>query len=423
MPLLRVQKSSIGASGGSPDTSRVVTFTTPPVLGNGIVVVMNAKANTNGMSACVDNYGNTYSPAFTPAGVNVISVSFWYCPKITATGPGFTITGSGSSTYRMLVALEISGVGAGLALGPTVAANTSTAGGQTTGPTAALTAPESLVVASVIVASGVLGFLQITAGAPAWTEEAEVLNGGNPSAEVDSRLVNTTTAQSAAWTWSGAAYASSGIATFYAVLTVTVPDVKGKAQAAAVADLVAQGLAPGQIKTEKSDKVPPGHVIRQDPEPPAVVPPGTPVNLVVSGGAGTGTAAIANLPGKVNGSNQLLVTLTAPTTRTASIESTTALLDAVLIPAPPPGQVVIVTRLSAAARVAGAFDVVWRIAADRIVGPIWLPGMGPLAVATDRLITTGPIRRALPPGEGLRVTTSADAPQTLDAEYEIAGAE
>src|SRR6188768_2224704 len=120
------------------------------------------------------------------------------------------------------------------------------------------------------------------------------------------------------------------------VTTVPVPNVKGKSQADAVAAIIAAGLVPGQITHEHSQTVPPGQVIRQNPEPPAEVPPATPVDLVISDGAimaSAGTGPIGMLPGKVNAANALQVTATVPTMRTAALAGSTALTDAVLIPA------------------------------------------------------------------------------------------
>ena len=65
---------------------------------------------------------------------------------------------------------------------------------------------------------------------------------------------------------------------------VLVPDVTGQDQASAEADLIAAGLAVGNVTTASSDTVPAGDVISQNPAGGASVAPGTAVDLVVSAG-------------------------------------------------------------------------------------------------------------------------------------------
>jgi len=136
----------------------------------------------------------------------------------------------------------------------------------------------------------------------------------------------------------------------------------------------------------------------------------------------TGKGPIANLQGKVTATNALDISTTAAladATRTAHLDGTTKYTDAVLIPAPAADAQIIVTALSASVLVAGPFSVRYRTGATAVLGPIWLPASGPVALVSGRTFETGPILRALPPGQGLTVTTSVDAPQSFDAEYQI----
>jgi hypothetical protein len=135
-----------------------------------------------------------------------------------------------------------------------------------------------------------------------------------------------------------------------------------------------------------------------------------------------GVGPIANLPGKVTATNALDISTTAALddeTRTGHLDGTTKYTEAVLIPAPASDAQVIVTALSASALVAGAFSVRYRTGPTAVLGPIWLPSSGAAALVTGRTFESGPILRALPPGQGLTVTTSVDAPQSFEATYQI----
>jgi hypothetical protein len=140
-------------------------------------------------------------------------------------------------------------------------------------------------------------------------------------------------------------------------------------------------------------------------------------------GAPAGQGAIANLQGKVTDTNALDISTTvalADATRTGHLDSDAHYFQSVLIPAPAADEQIIVTALSASVLVAGAFAVTYRTTdTTRVLGPIWLPASGPVALTSGRTFETGPILRALPPGQGLTVTTSVDAPQSFDAEYQI----
>jgi hypothetical protein len=149
------------------------------------------------------------------------------------------------------------------------------------------------------------------------------------------------------------------------------------------------------------------------------------VASAASGGPRPGVGPIANLRGKVTATHALDISTTAALamdTRTAHLDGTTAYTDAILIPAPAAQEQVIVTGLTASVLVAGPFSVTYRTGPDRVLGPIWLPFSGAAALTSGRTFDTGPISRALPPGQGLTVTTSGAAPQSFDAEYQIVSA-
>ena len=63
-----------------------------------------------------------------------------------------------------------------------------------------------------------------------------------------------------------------------------VPDVIGMEQAEAKAAIVAAGLVIGSETAQYSDMVPAGHIIGQSPLGGELVPPGTPVHLLISVG-------------------------------------------------------------------------------------------------------------------------------------------
>jgi hypothetical protein len=132
-----------------------------------------------------------------------------------------------------------------------------------------------------------------------------------------------------------------------------------------------------------------------------------------------GVGPIAMLQGKITAGGALLVSSTALAADAAlsgHLDGAAAYTDAVLIPAPPPDQRVVVTSLSGSVLVAGPFNVLLKAGAERI-GPVWLPYSGAAALTSGRVFSLGPLTRVLPPGTGLTVTTSAAAPQSFDADY------
>jgi hypothetical protein len=126
------------------------------------------------------------------------------------------------------------------------------------------------------------------------------------------------------------------------------------------------------------------------------------------------------LQGRLTAAGALFVSSTAlddpALARTGHLDGAVQYTDAVLIPAPPPDQRVVVTNVSGSALIAGPFSVLLTAGAQRI-GPVWLPYSGAAALTSGRVFSTGQILRVLPPGTGLTVTTSAAAPQSFDADY------
>lgn len=70
--------------------------------------------------------------------------------------------------------------------------------------------------------------------------------------------------------------------------TVTVPNVANMTQDGAIETLNGNALNPGPIKHENSDTVPPGQVIRTEPQAGQKVPEGTTVTIVISDGPAEG---------------------------------------------------------------------------------------------------------------------------------------
>jgi len=297
MALTRVQKSTIAKTAATGLTALTVTWGANPAIGNAIVVGVGGKTTNNLVTSCTDNYGNTYTAGFAPAGHSSsgVAVAFWYCANVTATGAGFAITATGANVHRMTVAVEVGNVGLGLTVGRTI--NTNASGGPgLTGTTATLTTADSIVFAAIDVASNIAA-LTAAAGTPAWTEEAEVLSAGNPSAEIISRIVSATTAQSASWTWAGAANYAAALVTFHSLgpATATVPNVVGLTQAAATTAITAVGLTLGTVTTASSTTVAAGLVISQSPAASTSVAAGSAVAIVVS--TGPPTVTVPNVVG------------------------------------------------------------------------------------------------------------------------------
>jgi hypothetical protein len=163
MALSRVQTTP-KITGASVDRVAAI-FTTPPTVGNGIIVLATEWGG-GAPSGASDNYGNAYTvgPTFAFAGIPRVSVL--YCPKITASGAGFTVTPVDGFTYWTVVAIEVAGVAGGLVLD-----QFKTQGGTSTTPatglTPALTADEVFLVALHALNSGQIS-ITVETVSPAW---------------------------------------------------------------------------------------------------------------------------------------------------------------------------------------------------------------------------------------------------------------
>src|SRR5262245_53369040 len=118
MALARVQAAPRTVR--SSQAAVAITFSAPPAIGNGLVVpfLTNAGNTASLLLSCSDNFGNGYFRAADQASPNNDArAAVFVCPKVAATGVPFTITlEAEGSTWWVAMALEISGVGAGLGL-------------------------------------------------------------------------------------------------------------------------------------------------------------------------------------------------------------------------------------------------------------------------------------------------------------------
>jgi hypothetical protein len=205
----RIQATPNVITTGTPTTA-AVTFTVPPVVGRGIVVVFNTFSATGTVTSVTDNFGNTYTLAVTRSEANLPNtLHIYYCAAITTTGASFTITVTGVAANRSMLAIE---VGASITLDKTASANGVFPTPAATGPTAALTGATVFQVAEIGTSSSTIAVDALT---PAWTQEAEN-PGGNPGTEIDSRVVTSAigTTPGASWTLNGSNYWIAAIAVF-----------------------------------------------------------------------------------------------------------------------------------------------------------------------------------------------------------------
>jgi hypothetical protein len=198
MALARVQTT--GKVQADTTSAVACTFASPPSVGNAIVVpVLLYRASTG----CTDNRGNTYTLAKAQNGT-AAQLAIYYCAAITATGAPFTVTVSGGgTTYFTASAIEISGVGGGLAIDQT-AGQTSSGSSMTAPALAALTVAEALLVAATAAGTD-RPLITVETVVPAWTQEVEELSSLHAVGETDTRIVT-----GALGTTPGCTWASSG---------------------------------------------------------------------------------------------------------------------------------------------------------------------------------------------------------------------
>lgn len=97
-----------------------------------------------------------------------------------------------------------------------------------------------------------------------------------------------------------------------------VPDVLGKPQEAAESDIIAAGFLLGRVVPGYSETAPEGIVIGQTPAPGALMPPGTPVNLVIS--QGSQAVAVPDIVGETEEGAHALIIAAGFTTGTVTRE-------------------------------------------------------------------------------------------------------
>jgi hypothetical protein len=200
------------SSSGAPVTH---TFVTPPQVGNGIIVPVIIWRGGSDFTSLVDNQGNSFTLVHNQLnGVNRTGI--YYLPKLNAVTAPYTLTLTVSSvaTSIMATAIEVGGVGAGLALDQKIGAggSTSTPG---TGTTPALTADKVIVVAAHTIDPSVAS-ITVQSVSPAWTEEFEHLTNAWIVGEADSRILTGVagTTQSCAWADVTAGAWSAALAVF-----------------------------------------------------------------------------------------------------------------------------------------------------------------------------------------------------------------
>src|SRR5262245_33058433 len=179
MSLTRVQTAP--KASGQPAT---ITFSTPPTVGNAIIVASIAWGASAPAPSATDNRGNTYTSVLAVANGSP-RVAFLYCPKIVATGAPFTITLNYTGQYA--TAIEVTGLGSdSLLLDQT--ASQSSGGSSSTTPSTGVTPPITGTDAFAVIAHSLNSSeASITVGAatPAWTQDLEDLSWSWAAGEID----------------------------------------------------------------------------------------------------------------------------------------------------------------------------------------------------------------------------------------------
>jgi len=196
-------------------TTLTIPFSTPPSVGNAIVVPVVGRATTINFppTACTDNYGNTYLLATTQ--VQTIGAdcgaAIYYCNAVQTTGASFTVTipnlyamvGCGIEVNNALILDQIK---------TAISGATSTT--PATGATAPLMAAEEFVVAAYQGNSSQASII-VESVSPAWIEAYETLSGFGPGEAVTRILTNASgTTTSASWTLASAESWVAILATF-----------------------------------------------------------------------------------------------------------------------------------------------------------------------------------------------------------------
>lgn len=242
MPITRVQASPSATATGT--TTVAITFTTPPAVGHGLIVMVNtylAAAIT-----CSDTQGNAYTAG--PGAVQALTrARIFYCPLVATTGAPFTITVStagGAADWHAL-AVEVGGLGVNGLVFEGSASGGGTGNNADTGAVSPLERAESFQAATLAI-SGAQASLVVDSATPAWTVEFEALAVAPVAGEGVTRSVSSATGTSPTVGWT----LDTLFADWVAVLGAFTSDVIDEAAAAAAIDL---GLLPASLTVDVND--------------------------------------------------------------------------------------------------------------------------------------------------------------------------
>jgi len=221
MALARVQASAKATQASA--TSITFTMATPPTVGNGLLVFVHFFYSATPTLTCADNRGNAYTLAVSQK-LNTSNARIYVCPIVTTSAAPFQITVSAptGAIWWVAQAVEVSGVGSGLAIDKTISA-TGTSAAPATGATAALTASEVVQAAShaIVVAQASITVVSAT---PTWFEEFQELTLSFIAGEANTRVVTsaTGTTPSCSWTDVSSGQWSAVLAAFSATAPAAV---------------------------------------------------------------------------------------------------------------------------------------------------------------------------------------------------------
>lgn len=185
MPILKIQTSPIGTATAS--ATCAVTFATPPVVGNAIILGIISSAGDGSITSVVDNKSNTYVlDKLQPPGIGTGISAIYSCKKIASSGASFTITVNSSPAADLMIrAIELNGEAV---IDRTIGGAANTTAPTITTPT--LTNAEVFVMQciSIWAAQTTITATAANPASPAWTEEAEKLT-GVVAGQIDSRIL------------------------------------------------------------------------------------------------------------------------------------------------------------------------------------------------------------------------------------------
>ena len=198
-------------------TSSSCSFTALPSAGDFILIQGQRWATTGVVTGCSDNQGNSYSVAVQSSlAAGVISAFICYATNIGTPSGTFTVTVSSGSdaSWWNFKATSWSGMATASALDVTAV----NAGGfgtpPSSGATGALAQANNLVAASVGISTTQTS-ITVEALSPAWTQQFEELSANVTIAgEADTRVISSSSAQTANWILSTDGVWSAVIAVF-----------------------------------------------------------------------------------------------------------------------------------------------------------------------------------------------------------------